>query len=93
LIPAANFALIKTTPYNALQMPTGGSDTTLLPAFVIGARAGVDFHPSASLNGWMIGPFFELQYAVVARDKTDNIGSNNASYVSWFGGLRSGYTY
>jgi hypothetical protein len=93
LIPAANFVLVKTTPYDSLQMPAGSSDTTVLPAFVVGGRARVDFHPSASVYGWVIGPFVELQYAVVAKDKTDNIGSNTTSFVSWFGGLRSGYTY
>jgi hypothetical protein len=69
-----------------------GSKTSTLPGVVLGTRAGVDVRPLAHAP-WAVGAFVELQYVPVVQDNLEGMPSSTASFVSWFGGLRTSYTY
>ena len=90
--------------------PLSGSTSHIvssLPAFDVGGRAGVDWHPARSFRPWAIGVFGSLVYTPIANENpTTNAGNDSTAppalhngginpvhYFSTLFGLRSSLTF
>jgi hypothetical protein len=81
--------------------------STALPAFDVGGRLGVDWHPVASFHPWAVGVFGSVVYTVIANENPatnagndanappgiHNGGINPVSYFSVLFGLRSSLAF
>ncbi len=94
LVPALRFQSAHYTPYIAGEARTPASE--LYFGYVIGARVGVDLHPSARVPGFELGPFAEIQVSLRAQESCKSCeGGDNvrATFTSIFAGLRSSWAF
>lgn len=89
IAPGFRFGFMDWTPYvnGVAQMPKND----IFPGVVVGARAGLDYHPKADFAAWEVGAFFELAITVIGQEdsKDSSSNGNGDTYVSLLGGLRS----
>jgi hypothetical protein len=89
IAPAFRFGFVDWTPYvnGEAQMPK----SDVFPAIVVGARAGLDYHPKADFAAWEVGAFFEASITAFGQEDAHDSGNNSSgeTYVSLLGGLRS----
>jgi hypothetical protein len=89
IAPGFRFGFMDWTPYvnGVAQM----AKNDIFPGIVVGARAGLDYHPKADFAAWEVGAFFELAITVLGQELSKDTSSNGNgdTYVSLLGGLRS----
>ncbi len=88
LAPAFRFGFADWTPYVAGMAQTAESD--FFPGIVVGAHAGVDYHPTPAFAAWVVGAVIETEVTVFGDESTKTTGDHGGvHYASVFGGLRS----
>jgi hypothetical protein len=92
--PGFRFGFVDLQPYQNGMPLLQPNSTQMLPGIGFDSRVGVDFHPSPKMPGWVIGPFLDLHTMVIAQENVDNqSGDKNATYLSFFGGVRSALAF
>ncbi len=88
--PGIRFGFTEWTPYLAGVPQSKRSE--VFPAIVIGARAGLNYHPRPDLAGWEVGVYFESAITALGDEASDDFkGSDGSgvSFLSLLGGVRS----
>jgi hypothetical protein len=104
--PGGRMTFYDVASYDPLTGTTSRTSAQL-PAFDVGARAGVDAHPVKAFRPWAIGLFGSLVYTPIANENPvpnagndanapagiHNGGINPVHYFSVFFGLRSSLAF
>jgi len=104
--PGARMTFYQLTSFDPLSGTTTKTSSSL-PAFDVGGRVGVDWHPARSFRPWAVGLYGSLVYTPIANENPatnagndttappalHNGGINPVQYFSVFFGLRSSLTF
>ena len=70
-----------------------GEREEFFPAIVAGVRAGVDYHPRGSSEGWVIGGYFESAITGIGDEAAREYDREGQQFVSFFAGVRTGTAF
>ncbi len=91
--PGFRFGFYKYDQYDA----TGAlaqQRNEIMPAVVVGGNVGVDYHPTESFAGWVVGVAIDAELTAFGQEQASNAShSSGTTYLSLYGGLRTAVAF